>query len=225
MNASSFPDRPATGHGADPAGRRPRVPLPRARGLRDGTGLPIDALPVTLKILLENLVRHCDKGVVNARDVLELANWSATCEAGEEVAFHPVRILMPDSSGIPLLADLAAMRDATTRFGGDPAAVNPHVPLDLIVDHTVTIDVSGVPDAAAKNLELEYGRNGERYTFLRWAQNAFKGLSVVPPGNGICHQINLERLAKVVWTFETARRAAGLSGRDHRHGQPHRDHQ
>ena len=123
--------------------------------LRDGTGLPIDALPVTLKILLENLVRHCDEGVVSAGDVLELANWSATCEAGEEVAFHPVRILMPDSSGIPLLADLAAMRDATTRFGGDPAAVNPHVPLDLIVDHTVTIDVSGVPDAAAKNLELD----------------------------------------------------------------------
>ena len=172
--------------------------------LRDGTGLPVDALPITLKILLENLVRHCGKGAVSAGDVLELANWSAKCEAGEEVAFHPVRILMPDSSGIPLLADLAAMRDAATRFGGDPAAVNPHVPLDLIVDHTVTIDVSGVPDAAAKNLALEYGRNGERYTFLRWAQNAFEGLSVVPPGNGICHQINLERLAKVVWTYETA---------------------
>jgi len=168
--------------------------------LAETTGLDVASLPVSLKILLENLLRHCDDRIVHAEHVMALAGWTRSRDGGDEVPFHPVRIMMPDSSGIPLLADLAAMRDAVARLGGDARAVNPVVPLDLIVDHSVTIDVAGVPNAAQRNLELEFARNRERYTFLRWAQKAFDGLAVVPPGNGICHQINLERLAKVVWT-------------------------
>ena len=168
--------------------------------LAEATGLDVASLPVSLKILLENLLRNCDERHVQSSHVLSLAGWTRSRDAGDEVPFHPVRILMPDSSGIPLLADLAAMRDAVVKFGGEPRGVNPMIPLDLVVDHSVTIDVSGIPGAAQRNLQLEFERNGERYTFLRWAQKAFDGLRVVPPGNGICHQINLERLAKVVWT-------------------------
>jgi len=115
-----------------------------------------------------------------------------------EIPFFPLRILMPESSGIPLLADLAAMRDAIVQRGGDPARVKPAIPLDLIVDHSVIVETTGTADAAEKNLALEFARNEERFKFLRWAQMSFEGLSVVPPGNGICHQINLERFARVV---------------------------
>jgi aconitate hydratase len=174
--------------------------LPRLEG---ATGLEISALPISLKILLENLLRHSGGKVVTPEHVMAVANWGATRAAGDEVPYHPVRIVMPDSSGIPLLADLAAMRDALVEFGGDPERVNPKIPLDLVVDHTVAIDVAGVPNAAQRNLQFEFERNGERYSFLRWAQEAFELVRVVPPGNGILHQINLERLAKVVWTIET----------------------
>ena len=158
----------------------------------------ISALPVSLKILLENLLRNHDGVTVTAEHVAGLATWTASRSVDGEIPFFPLRILMPDSSGIPLLADLAAMRDAMARHGGDPARVRPLIPLDLIVDHSVIVEFSAMPDAAQRNLALEFERNAERYGFLRWAQMNFDGLNVIPPGNGICHQINLERLASVV---------------------------
>jgi aconitate hydratase len=131
-----------------------------------------------------------------------LANWTRSRNLSDEIAYFPLRILMPDSSGIPMLADLAAMRDAMAHFGGDPRRVNPMIALDLIVDHSVIVDVAGTPDAAKRNLAREFERNVERFGFLRWTQASFDRLRVVPPGNGICHQINLERLASVVRVIE-----------------------
>jgi aconitate hydratase len=167
----------------------------------------IAALPVSLKILLENLLRNQDGVVVTGEHVAGLANWTASRSVAGEIPFFPLRILMPDSSGIPLLADLAAMRDAIVAHGGDPARVKPLIPLDLVVDHSVIVEAFGTPDAASRNLALEFERNAERYKFLRWAQMNFDALSVVPPGNGICHQINLERLASVVSVTERDGRA------------------
>jgi aconitate hydratase len=161
-------------------------------------GFDLAALPVSLKILAENLLRHRDGVTVTDAHVAGLASWTTTRAVDGEVPFFPRRILMPDSSGIPLLADLAAMRDAMAGQGGDPARVKPLIPLDLVVDHSVVVEATGTPDAAAKNIALEFERNQERYAFLRWAQKSFEGLNVVPPGNGICHQINLEKLAHVV---------------------------
>jgi len=166
----------------------------------------ISRLPVSLKILLENLLRYEDGQTVSVGHIRALASWTDTRGPGDEVAFRPVRILMPDSSGIPLLADLAAMRDAIAKLGGDPCDVNPTIPLDLVVDHSLITDVAGTADAHQRNVDLEFARNGERYAFLRWAQRAFANLRVVPPGNGICHQINLETFAQVVWTSAGGRR-------------------
>ncbi len=163
----------------------------------------LEVLPVALRILLENLLRNHDGQVVTDEHLEAIVRWPLHREPGGEVPFHPVRIVMPDSSGIPMLADLAAMRDAMVALGGSAGQINPTVPLDLVVDHTVAVDVAGQPDAAARNLAREYQRNDERYRFLRWAQSAFRNLTVVPPGNGILHQINLERLARVVWTVDT----------------------
>jgi aconitate hydratase len=129
-----------------------------------------------------------------------VAGWLATRRAEREIAFRFTRVLMPDSSGVPLLGDLAAMRDAMIRLGGDPARLNPSVPVDLVVDHSVMVDAYGVADAAIRNQALELKRNAERYAFLRWGAQAFDKLRIVPPGNGIVHQINLEYLARVVWT-------------------------
>jgi len=157
-------------------------------------------LPYSLKVLLENALRHEDGHVVTADDIAALAAWPQHRRAAGEIAFHPVRILMPDSSGIPLLADLAAMRDAMRQLGGDPDRVNPVIPAQLIVDHSLNVDLAGDPAAAARNREMEYVRNRERYSFLKWAQRSFRNLTVVPPGVGICHQINVEFLARVVWT-------------------------
>jgi aconitate hydratase len=165
------------------------------------------ALPVSLKILGENLLRHHDGVTVTDAHVAGLANWTVTRALEDEVPFFPSRILMPDSSGIPLLADLAAMRDAIATHGGDAARVRPRIPLDLIVDHSVIVETTGTPDAAEKNMALEFERNRERYAFLRWAQMSFDGLNVVPPGNGICHQINLEKLARVVQVVPGKREA------------------
>ena len=131
---------------------------------------------------------------------------------------------MPDSSGMPLLGDLAAMRDAMVRLGGDPARLNPSVPVDFVVDHSVMVDAHGVPDAVSRNQALEIERNAERYAFLRWGAQAFDNLRIIPPGNGICHQINLEHLARVVWTREEGGRRR-LSRLAARHGQPYADDQ
>ena len=157
-----------------------------------------DALPVTVRILLENLLRHAGGGIVDASDVETLAAWRPGTAAEAEIPFMPSRVIMQDLTGVPAVVDLAVMRDAMADIGGDPARVNPLVPADLVIDHSVQIDRFGTGDAFAFNVEREYERNGERYQLLRWAQTAFRNLRIVPPGTGIVHQVNLEFLAPVV---------------------------
>ena len=159
-------------------------------------------LPYSLKILLENLLRNEDGVSVRADDIRALAGWDAHAEPSQEIAFAPARILMQDFTGVPAVVDLAAMRDAMTALGGDPSRVNPLIPAELVIDHSIIADVYGTTDAFARNAELEFARNEERYRFLRWGQNAFDTLQVVPPNTGICHQVNLEYLARVVFTNE-----------------------
>ncbi|MEA2558481.1 MAG: aconitate hydratase [Actinomycetota bacterium] len=155
----------------------------------------LSRLPHTVKILLENLLRRAGTRDVADRDIAALAAWPAPAA---DIAFMPGRVLMQDFTGVPAVVDLAAMRSATARAGGDPAQINPLIPTDLIIDHSVQVDLFRSADAYEANIEREYGRNGERYAFLRWAQEAFNGLRVVPPGAGICHQVNLEHLGTVV---------------------------
>jgi aconitate hydratase len=156
------------------------------------------ALPVTVRILLENVLRHAGGGIVTAADVETLAAWRPGVAAEAEVPFMPSRVILQDFTGVPAVVDLAVMRDAMADLGGDPARVNPLVPADLVIDHSVQVDRFGTPAAFAFTVEREYERNGERYQLLRWAQTAFRDLRVVPPGTGIVHQVNLEFLAKVV---------------------------
>jgi len=160
-------------------------------------------LPFSLKILLENLLRHEDGDAVTREDIEALAKWDAQAEPSQEMAFHPARVVMQDFTGVPAIVDLAAMRDAMAEMGGDPEKINPLVPAELVIDHSVQVDVSGTRDAFQRNAELEFERNQERYAFLRWGQGAFDGFSVVPPDTGIVHQVNLEYLARVVFTQET----------------------
>jgi aconitate hydratase len=160
--------------------------------------IDLATLPVTVKILLENLLRHAGGGVVSVEDVEALLAWRPGSAAEAEIPFMPARVLLQDFTGVPAVVDLAVMRDAMADLGGDPAKVNPLVPADLVIDHSVQIDQFGTPGAFAFNVEREYDRNGERYQLLRWAQTAFRDLRVVPPGTGIVHQVNLEFLATVV---------------------------
>ena len=160
----------------------------------------VSRLPFSLKVVLENVLRQHGERRADGADIAAVAGWLATRRAEREIAFRFTRVLMPDSSGVPLLGDLAAMRDATIRLGGDPKRLNPSVPVDLVVDHSVMVDAYGTSDAAVRNQALELQRNAERYAFLRWGGQAFANLRIVPPGNGICHQVNLEYLAHVVWT-------------------------
>src|SRR5919206_3894203 len=160
----------------------------------------VSRLPFSLKVVLENVLRQHGEGRSDGADIAAVAGWLERRRAEREIAFRFTRVLMPDSSGVPLLGDLAAMRDATIRLGGDPKRLNPSVQVDLIVDHSVMVDAYGTPDAAMRNQALEMQRNAERYGFLRWGGQAFNNLRIVPPGNGICHQVNLEYLARVVWT-------------------------
>ncbi|MGH8028862.1 MAG: aconitase family protein, partial [Arenimonas sp.] len=162
----------------------------------------VSRLPCSLKVVLENVLRQHAEGRADGADIAAVAGWLASRRAEREIAFRFTRVLMPDSSGVPLLGDLAAMRDAMIRLGGDPQRLNPSVPVDLIVDHSVMVDAYGAPDAASRNQALELQRNAERYAFLRWGAQAFDNLRIVPPGNGICHQVNLEYLARVVWTSD-----------------------
>src|SRR4051812_14274954 len=162
----------------------------------------VSRLPFSLKVVLENVLRQHGEGRSDGSDIGAVAGWLATRRAEREVAFRFTRVLMPDSSGVPLLGDLAAMRDATIRLGGDPKRLNPSVPVDLVVDHSVMVDNFGTADAAVRNQVIEMQRNAERYAFLRWGGQAFANLRIVPPGNGICHQVNLEYLARVVWTSD-----------------------
>ncbi|MBM3572921.1 MAG: aconitate hydratase, partial [Alphaproteobacteria bacterium] len=169
--------------------------LPAAADIGD-----ITRLPYSLKILLENLLRHEDGTTVTAADIRALGNWGEARCSDREIAFFPARVLMPDSSGTPLIADLSAIRDAMAARGGNADAVNPQISVDLVLDHSIIADFAGSADAAQKNIEIEFDRNRERYAFLRWAQRVYRNLRIVPPGNGILHQINLEFLARVVWT-------------------------
>jgi len=160
----------------------------------------ISRLPVSLKVLLENVLRFEDGRSYTVNDAKAIAGWLEKATSSKEVPFKPARILMQDFTGVPAVVDLAAMRDGITRLGGNPQKVNPLVPVDLVIDHSVMVDVFARPDALAKNVEIEFERNGERYRFLRWGQEAFANFRVVPPGTGICHQVNLEYLGQGVWT-------------------------
>ncbi|MBP0617321.1 aconitate hydratase AcnA [Jiella mangrovi] len=158
-------------------------------------------LPFSMKVILENLLRNEDGRTVTADDVKAVAKWlDDKGKAGHEIAYRPARVLMQDFTGVPAVVDLAAMRDATKNLGADPKKINPMVPVDLVIDHSVMVDFFGQKDSFEKNVDAEYGRNGERYTFLRWGSEAFRNFRVVPPGTGICHQVNLEYLAQTVWT-------------------------
>ena len=165
-------------------------------------GLPVTRLPYSLKILLENLLRLEDGRTVRAVDVEKLARWDPKKVPDEEIAFMPARVLMQDFTGVPAVVDLAAMRDATEEMGGDPRRVNPLLPGELVIDHSVVVDEFGTPTAFQTNADLEFQRNRERYALLRWGQRTFEGFRVVPPDTGIVHQVNLEYLARVVFTTE-----------------------
>src|SRR4051812_27993803 len=156
-------------------------------------------LPFSLKILLENLLRTEGNGSVTAKDIQALARWDARAEPSDEIAFTPARVVMQDFTGVPAVVDLAAMRDAMADLGGDPARINPLVPAELVIDHSVQVDVFGTADAFVRNAEREFERNEERYAFLRWGQDAFDNFAVVPPDTGIVHQVNLEYLSRVVF--------------------------
>jgi aconitate hydratase len=173
-----------------------RLPALAARGFN------LSRLPFSLKILLENLLRREDGVNVTAGDIEFLANWNAKAEPSREIAYMPARVLMQDFTGVPAVVDLGAMRDAIKTLGGDPERVNPLVPAELVIDHSVQVDEYGTAGAYDANALLEFQRNRERYAFLKWGQTAFRNFSAVPPGMGICHQVNLEYLARVVFTTE-----------------------
>src|SRR3954452_1729253 len=177
-------------------------------------GIPLGRLPFSLRILLENLLRHEDGKSVTADDIRVVAKWDAKAEPSREIAYMPARVLMQDFTGVPAVVDLAAMRDAMRALGGDPEKINPLQPAELVIDHSVQVDEFGTKRAYDLNAALEFQRNRERYAFLKWGQTAFRNFSAVPPGMGICHQVNLEHLARVVFTTtpETSLDAVGTDG-------------
>jgi aconitate hydratase len=167
-----------------------------AAGLTD-----VSRLPVSMKVLLENLLRNEDGASVSADDLRAVAAWlDNKGKVEHEISFRPARVLMQDFTGVPAVVDLAAMRDAMKNLGADPEKINPLSPVDLVIDHSVMVDFFGTPKAFEENVAKEYERNLERYNFLRWGSSAFNNFRVVPPGTGICHQVNLEYLAQTVWT-------------------------
>jgi aconitate hydratase len=172
----------------------------RLDALRTVRGSTVDRLPFTLKVLLENLLRNEDDAFVKRSDIESLATWDPRAGAQREIAFRTARVLLQDFTGVPAVVDLAAMRDAIVRLGGDATRINPLQPVDLVIDHSVQVDEYGTEAAFLINVEKEFERNRERYAFLRWGQKAFRNFSVVPPGTGICHQVNLEYLGKSVFT-------------------------
>src|SRR5436190_1225437 len=170
----------------------------------EAAGFPeIARLPYSMKILLENLLRHEDGRFVKAADIEALARWDVKGSAQKEISFAPARVLLQDFTGVPAVVDLAAMRDGIVRLGGDPNKVNPLQPVELVIDHSVQVDYFGQPNAFQLNAELEFSRNKERYAFLRWGQDAFHNFRVVPPDTGIVHQVNLEYLARVIMTADS----------------------
>src|SRR5215207_6359707 len=166
---------------------------------KTGVG-PVSKLPVSIRIVLESILRNCDGKKITEADVRTLANWAPNAERTEEIPFVVARIILQDFTGVPLLVDLAAMRSKVATLGKNPQVIEPLVPVDLVVDHSVQVDYAGTADAVRANMELEFKRNQERYQFLKWGMQAFKTFKVVPPGIGIVHQVNLEFLAKGVLT-------------------------
>jgi aconitate hydratase len=164
-----------------------------------GGGLDVASLPYSLKVLLENLLRTEDGTDITAEDIRAVAGWDADSEPSKEIQYTPARVIMQDFTGVPAIVDLATMREAMSDLGGDPTAINPLSPAELVIDHSVIADVFGTSSAFQRNVDIEYGRNKERYQFLRWGQGAFDNFKVVPPGTGIVHQVNIEHLAKVVY--------------------------
>ncbi|MBT8428068.1 MAG: aconitate hydratase AcnA, partial [Erythrobacter sp.] len=163
----------------------------------------VSKLPFSLKVLLENMLRFEDGGfTVSTDDVQAIADWQKNPATGKEIQYRPARVLLQDFTGVPCVVDLAAMRDAIGKLGGDTSKINPQVPVNLVIDHSVMVDEFGHPKAFEKNVELEYARNAERYDFLKWGSKSFKNFSAVPPGTGICHQVNLEYIGKGVWNSE-----------------------
>ncbi len=165
-----------------------------------GEGLDVASLPFSLKVLLENLLRTEDGANITADDIRALAGWDADAEPSKEIQFTPARVIMQDFTGVPCVVDLATMREAMAELGGDATKINPLAPAEMVIDHSVIADVFGTPEAFERNVEIEYQRNRERYQFLRWGQGAFDDFKVVPPGTGIVHQVNIEHLARVVFT-------------------------
>src|SRR5436305_7253096 len=163
----------------------------------DKQGISTKHLPFSLRILLENLLRTEDGRNVKADDIRALASWDSKAKSNKEIAFTPSRVLMQDFTGVPAVVDLAAMRDAMTKLGGDPTLINPLQPAELVIDHSVQVDEFGTPKAFAFNVEREFLRNKERYAFLSWRQTAFRNMAIVTPDTGIVHQVNLEYLARV----------------------------
>jgi aconitate hydratase len=170
------------------------------RLLEEHGAADIKRLPLSIRILVENLLRKMDGRIVTEEDLLNIANWKKSYDEPVEFPYHPARVLMQDFTGVPAVVDLAAMRDAVKTMGGDPETVNPLVPVDLVIDHSVQVDYYGTDNAAYHNVKKEYERNGERYALLKWAQKSFDNFKVVPPRSGICHQVNLEHLGKIVIT-------------------------
>src|SRR5690349_24291743 len=170
------------------------LPEAEKHGLRG-----ISRLPFSMKVLLENLLRNEDGRTVTKEDIQGVAQWLKAKTSDREIAFRPARVLMQDFTGVPAVVDLAAMRDAMKHLGGDPSKINPQVPVDLVIDHSEAVTFFANKQAFKKNVEEEYRQNQERYKFLKWAQRSFDNFSVVPPGTGICDQVNLEYLSQVVW--------------------------
>ncbi len=160
----------------------------------------ISNLPKSLKVLLENLLRYEDDLSVTKDQIESVKNWLKEKKSNTEIAYRPARVLLQDYTGIPAVADLAAMREAVKEKNKDPNTINPLSSVDLVIDHSVQVDQSAKPDSFQKNVDIEFKRNGERYSFLKWGQQAFNNFRIVPPGTGICHQVNLEYLSKVVWS-------------------------
>src|SRR6202790_355414 len=187
-----------------------RLPALEAKGFK------LSRLPFSLKILLENLLRREDGVNVTAAEIEFLAGWKAAAEPSREIAYMPARVLMQDFTGVPAIVDLAAMRDAMKALGGDPEKINPLQPAELVIDHSVQVDEFGTERAYDLNAALEFQRNRERYAFLKWGQTAFNNFSAVPPGMGICHQVNLEYLARVVFTTSPQRSLDAVAAAGHK---------
>ncbi|HUT78208.1 MAG TPA: aconitase family protein, partial [Polyangia bacterium] len=175
----------------------------RIDGLAEKTGADLSRFPFSIRILLESLLHSEDGRLVTADDIARLAAYDPASPQALEIPFRPARVLLQDFTGVPAVADLAAMRSAAARFGRDARKINPRIPVDLVIDHSLQVDVFGASDAFEKNTALEFERNRERYEFLHWGQQAFDGLRVIPPASGICHQVNLEHLARVVRVAES----------------------